>query len=108
MDRLMFFGNSEFDGQRVRQHLAGVFEVACYSLAQIEHHKPGYHTVIAANLGDVSFLPRLKEWINAKPKGAKIVFVTREASRIEEVRAFGLGATDVIHRPFTTRSLLRL
>jgi len=62
--------------------------------------------VIDIDLGNDPGLLRLKEWLKGKPENAKIIFVADRASRLQEARAYALGATGIIHRPIDRHALL--
>jgi putative nucleotidyltransferase with HDIG domain len=45
--------------------------------------------------------------MKSKPKGAKAIFLTDRGSRIEMIRAYAIGATDVVNRPTDPKVLLQ-
>jgi putative nucleotidyltransferase with HDIG domain len=67
---------------------------------------PQPHTLIDIDLGNHPALLRLKEWLKGKPENAKIIFLADRASRLQEARAYALGATGIIHRPVDRHALL--
>lgn len=107
MTRLTLFTDSSGDAARLRYQLAGKLEVQRVWLSQLGDVPPGALSVIDVDLKDDARLPELKGWLGAKPKNARVIFVTDSASRIEAVRARALGATDVIERPPESADILR-
>ncbi len=75
-------------------------------IARIHDQQPARYTVLDISLGDPSRLLELKDWLKRKPKDSKIVIVTDRASRLEDARAFAIGATHVLHRPIDAKLLL--
>jgi putative nucleotidyltransferase with HDIG domain len=108
MNRVSFVSGSTFDAERLRRQLGGIFEVECVDLAQLRDFKPERFAVVAANLNDPTHLLDLKEWMKAKPKDGKAVFVTHAGSHLETAQACALGATDVVQRPLDGKALLKI
>jgi putative nucleotidyltransferase with HDIG domain len=67
---------------------------------------PGQFAIVDIDLKDGAHLPALRDWLSRGPKNHKVVFVASRNSRIEEVRAFATGATDLICRPIDVKALL--
>lgn len=107
MKRLSFVSDSTLDAERLRRQLAGILDVRFVELKQIEDLEPDHFTLISTNFSDIPKLLGLKRWIQAKPKGGKVLFATRADSRLETAQAFALGATDVVRRPIEIKELLR-
>src|SRR5262245_29292814 len=99
MNRLSFVSDSTFDAERLRRQLAGLLDVRFVDLAQMRQSRPDRFTVVSTNFGNTSRLLELKEWMKFKPKGAKVIFVTRPDSHTETTQAYALGATDVVSSP---------
>jgi putative nucleotidyltransferase with HDIG domain len=107
MKRLSFVSDSTLDAERLRRQLAGILDVRFVELKQIEDQEPDHFTLVSTNFSDIPTLLALKRWIQARPKGGKMVFATRADSRLETAQAFALGATDVVRRPIEIKELLR-
>src|SRR5438445_13894220 len=45
--------------------------------------------------------------MKGKPKNAKAIFLADKTSRIETIRAYAIGATDILHRPIDAKALLK-
>src|SRR5262245_2859425 len=99
MTRLSVVSNSLTDADDLRRQLSNVFEIQLVDIEQIPQLKPDQYNVVDVDLKDSSCLPALKEWMKSKPKGAKAIFLTNKNSRIETIRAYAIGATDVLQRP---------
>jgi len=106
MHQLAYFGNLSGNSERLRKQLANLFEIEFKPLEHSLDSRLGAYTVFDFDLNDSTHLLRLKDKLKDKPKDAKVVFVTEKASRLQDARAFSLGATDVIYRPVDGRSLL--
>ena len=105
MHQLSIYSDRPGDTESLRQ-LEKVFDLRCHDLSRIPDQDPDLYTVIDSSLKDASHLLKLKEWMAKKPKDGKVVFVVDKASRLEEARAFSIGASDVVPRPINRRSLL--
>jgi putative nucleotidyltransferase with HDIG domain len=108
VDSLFVVCDSIRDAQSVRRQLDGVFKtvsIPVYGLR--EAGPPGPYTLIGTDLGDLPHISDIRHWLRQKPKGAKVVFITNRTSRRETLQAYAIGATDIVHRPFDGRTLLR-
>jgi putative nucleotidyltransferase with HDIG domain len=93
-------------GPLVKQ-LGGVFDLSCHALDRVPAHGPDLYTVVDTSLKDPAHLIALKDWMARRPKDGKVIFVIDKTSRLEETRAFALGATGVVQRPLRKRDLLK-
>jgi len=108
MSPLTLVSDSVDRGGRLSRNLAAAFDVQWIVLDQIVGTKPARYTVVDVDLRESSRLLPIKEWIRSKPKDGKAVFVTNKSCRIETIRAYAIGATDVVHRPADPLVLLRM
>src|ERR1041384_3163824 len=99
MHQILFFGDVRVNRDRLRQQLADLCEIEFKSVESSLDSKLGPFNVFDINLNDATYILRLRDRLKAGPKDAKIIFVTDQASRLQETQAFAIGATDVIHRP---------
>jgi HD-GYP domain-containing protein (c-di-GMP phosphodiesterase class II) len=83
----------------LRREFSGRFDIAFIRLDELEASAPGAHTLFDIDLNDTSLIIKLKEWLKAKPQGAKVLFAADRSSRLQHTRAYALGATDVVERP---------
>jgi putative nucleotidyltransferase with HDIG domain len=106
MNRLSVFKEPNRSPARFCRQLAGLFEIDFKDPAEIGGGAPGSYTVIDLDLDDPARMTVLKDWLNRKPDGAKVIFCTDKGSHLQDTRASALGATDVLHRPVDGRALL--
>src|SRR5450631_4447848 len=106
MERISIIGNTGVHSDDLIRRFEGILEIVFKPLESALDTMPGQYTVIATDLNDSSQLARLKTWLTLKSKEAKVIFVTDKASHLQDVRAYAVGATDVIHRPLEGRKLL--
>ena len=69
---------------------------------------PGRIQVFDVALSDGARLEDIKQWAKNRPRDSKFIFAVDKASRAEKIQAYALGATDIIHRPVTSKSLQRI
>jgi putative nucleotidyltransferase with HDIG domain len=86
--------------------LGDLFEIDFHKLPAVFDLAPVQHMLVDIELGNDTHLLRLKEWLKRKSKDAKVIFVTDKTSRLQEARAYALGATGTIHNPIGGQSLL--
>jgi len=106
MLQLSIYSDTQGNADLLHRQLGRTFELRCRGFSRVPDEGPGLYTVIDTSLRDTSHLPELKQWMAKRPKDGKVIFVVDKASRIEEARAFALGATGVVHRPINGRELL--
>ena len=106
MHQIADFGDLHGNRDRLRKQLASLFDIEFKPLESILDSSLGTYTVFDFDLNDPTHLLRLKDKLKSRPKDAKVVFVTEKTSRLQDTRAFAIGATDVIHRPVDGRTLL--
>jgi putative nucleotidyltransferase with HDIG domain len=108
VDNLSIICDSPTDAQFVRQQLDGIFDTLFFPVNRIrEAEPPGPYSLIAINLGDPVQISDVRDWLRQRPRDAKVVFITRRFSRVEALQAYAVGATDLVHRPFDGKALLR-
>src|SRR6188474_3338832 len=106
MNQLCIFGDSLTGVENLRRQLSSVLDVEVRKVDQVARKVPGPFTLFDVNLNDAAYVTPLKTWIDRKPKDAKVIFVTEKESRLQNTRAFAMGATDIVHRPVEARALL--
>ena len=106
MHQIAYFGDLHVNRDRLRKQLASLCEIEFKPVASSLDSKLGTYTVFDIDLNDPTHLLKLKDKLKSRPKDAKVVFVTDKTSRLQDTRAFAIGATDVIHRPVDGRTLL--
>lgn len=58
------------------------------------------------NLSQSENLSGLKQWLRRRPKGAQVILSVDESASQQALKAFSVGATDIITRPVTADALL--
>src|SRR5919112_1377398 len=106
MPQISIVGDARICRDDFRREFEGKFEIEFKPLGSIVNSTPARYTLLDSNLNDDTLVLQLKDWLKRKPKGAKVIFVTDKASRLQDARAFALGATDVIHNPIDRRALM--
>jgi putative nucleotidyltransferase with HDIG domain len=106
MHHILIVGDRRARPEELARRLADLFEIDFQQLQSAFDLTPKHHTLIDIDLNNDPQLLPLKEWLKRKPKDAKVVFVTEKASRLQEARAYALGATGTIHYPIDGLTLL--
>jgi len=106
MLQISIVGDTRICRDDFRREFDGKFEIEFEPLGSILHSSPARYTLLDANLTDETIILQLKDWLKRRPKDGKVIFVTDKASRLQDARAFALGATDVIHYPIDHRLLV--
>jgi putative nucleotidyltransferase with HDIG domain len=106
MHKLTIIGTARPAFERVIKEAAGVLDCEFMQLDAALEEEPGAFTLIDIDLERGSRLTELKDWLADKPAGAKVVFVTDKSSHLQGMRASAIGGTDVIHRPYSGRTVL--
>jgi len=106
MNSLSIIGGSAESKEFLRSTLSGIFDSKFVEFSDIGKSAPGLCTLVDLDLNNVRYVPHLKTWLERKPPGAKVVFITDHTSRSQAERAFAIGASDVVHRPIRSADLL--
>ena len=106
MNSLSIIGGSAETKEFLRSTLSGVFDSKFVEFSDIGQSTPGLCTLVDIDLNNVRYVPYLKKWLDRKPTGAKVVFITDKTSRSQAERAFSIGASDIVHRPIQSADLL--
>jgi putative nucleotidyltransferase with HDIG domain len=106
MHQLLVVGDCRAHPDELRHRLRDLFEVSFQPLDDIFDLAPRDLTLLDVDLADERELLTIKQWLKKKPQNSKIIFATEKASRLQEARAFALGATAIIARPVAEWALL--
>jgi putative nucleotidyltransferase with HDIG domain len=106
MHQILIVGDKRTRPEELTRRLAELFEIDFQLLPDLSEPAPKQHTLIDIDLNNDPQLLPLKQWLKRKPKNAKVIFITDKSSRLQETRAYALGATDTIHAPIDGQSLL--
>jgi putative nucleotidyltransferase with HDIG domain len=106
MHQILLIGDAHSRPEEVTHRLAELFEITFQQLQAVFDLSPKQNTLVDIDLSNDPQLLALKEWLKRRPKNAKVIFVTDKASRLQEARAYSLGATGIIHHPIDGHGLL--
>jgi len=108
MDSVSLVCDLPSKAQFVRRQLERIFDALILPVNRIRKAgPPGRYSVVSIDLDDPAQISDTREWLEQRPKDAKVVFITRRSSRHDALQAYAIGATDLVHPPFDGRSLLR-
>ena len=106
MNRLSILCTSSGRAEDIYKCLADTFELQFVRFDDLREARPGQYIIVDTKLNNPAVITNLKDWLSRKPKHGKAIFITDKASRVEDVQAFAIGATDVMHRPVDRTGLL--
>jgi len=104
--QVALIGDSPASENALRRQLAGVAEVAFCALENALKSPLVKSSVLDIDLENDQSIVRVKDWLKRKSANAKAIFITDKASHLQNTRAYGIGATDVVHRPVQARAVL--
>jgi putative nucleotidyltransferase with HDIG domain len=108
MNRLTFFVDVDNGAEPIGRDLGTVFDLRLLPIGMIRDTAPGMFQVFDVDLEDNAHLGEIKNWLKRRPIGSKVIFAVDKTSRADKVQAYALGATDIIHRPITSKALLKV
>jgi putative nucleotidyltransferase with HDIG domain len=91
----------------LRRELNGVIDIEFQAIEDALRSPPGASIILDIDLAKESQLQEVKTWLLRKPAKARTIFVVDKASHLQHARAFALGATEILPRPFAARELLK-
>lgn len=106
MYQLNVVTDARANSHALREKLVGIVDVQFGSLPEALTSPPGPATLLDIDLAKELALPQLKLWLGRRPANAKAMVLVDRASRLQEARAYALGATDVLQRPINFREIL--
>lgn len=99
MQRLTVISGSVERASELKARLAPYFETECLHVDRLPDAAPGEFTVVDLNLTDPAQISSLKHWLKRRPENGQVIFGVNRGSHIESVRAYAIGATDLLPRP---------
>ena len=90
------------------EQLGGVIDLELQTLERALRSPPGASIILDIDLATESRLQEVKTWLLHKRAKARTIFVVDKASHLQHARAFALGATEILPRPFAARQLLKV
>jgi len=107
MNKLCIFTDAAAKKGAIRRKLGGVFDLTFVDIDNIHGTESQSCALFDIDLRDGPHLLEIKQWINRKPEGSKVVFITDKASYVDAIQARSIGATDIVHRPFHAETLIQ-
>jgi putative nucleotidyltransferase with HDIG domain len=92
----------------LRDQLNGVIDIELQAIERALCSPPGASIILDIDLAKESQIREVKAWLSRKPAKARAIFVVDKASHLQHARAFALGATEILPRPFAARELLKV
>lgn len=86
--------------------LSSVVPARAAGMDDLERQSPTSLTIIAADLCDHDRVDRLRRWLQMRPSRGTVFALADRTKRVEVVRAYAVGATDVLSRPCSPDELL--
>lgn len=106
-ERLCVISETQSNAISVGEALSDLFCLYTTELNDLPQHPHATLTLVDIDLGLSRDLVELRSWIRQRPDREPVIFAVDRNSRIQLVRAFSLGASDVLFRPLTARTLRR-
>jgi putative nucleotidyltransferase with HDIG domain len=106
MHQLLIVGNDRADAAELTRQLTSFFQLEFQELGPVLDLRAARDILIQIDLDRRDQLLSLNHSLKRKAKGAKIIIAIDKGSRLQEARAFALGATDIIERPLDGMGLL--
>lgn len=101
---LCVVSETEAKATRISKSLSDLFYLRIIELDSLLENEPSPRAVVDIDLNCSYDFSPLRSWFRQRPCVSAIFSVDRD-SRIQLVRAFSLGASDVLFRPFTSQAL---
>jgi len=90
----------------IGRQLEGMFAVRTLSIDEFQSQVPSELTLVDVDLNDATQAQNLRRWLQRRPKQSLAIFAVDRGSRIQTVRAYSIGATDIVLRPIRSGDLL--
>jgi putative nucleotidyltransferase with HDIG domain len=99
MHRLTVISASVEEARELKLRLTPYFDSEGFPVDDLPDAAPGEFTVVDVNLIDPVQISNLKGWLKRRPTDGRIIFGVNRGSHVETVRAYAIGATDLLPRP---------
>jgi putative nucleotidyltransferase with HDIG domain len=106
MDQLSIVADTADDASHIGRQVTGIFTTQSYLRDRLPKAKPGKYTIVDIDLANKTHLSDLRQWLERRPKGGKVIFAVERGVRREAVQAYAAGATEVVDRPVEGKALL--
>jgi len=91
----------------LRRQLDGVFAIRTLRLDEFANEAPATLTLLDIDLDRPKNAETVRQWLQRRPKDGLAIFAVNGGSHIQTVRAYSMGATDVVFRPIRPGALLK-
>jgi putative nucleotidyltransferase with HDIG domain len=88
------------------RELVGMFAVRLIALDDIAHQEPDASSFVDVDLGNITDADQLRVWLGRRSRQSAAIFAVDRCSRIQTVRAYSIGASDIAYRPVSRGALL--
>jgi putative nucleotidyltransferase with HDIG domain len=86
--------------------LIGMFAVRLIALDDIALHEPDASSFVDVDLGNIAKADQLRAWLGRRPRQSAAIFAVDRCSRVQTVRAYSIGASDIAYRPVSRFALV--
>jgi putative nucleotidyltransferase with HDIG domain len=106
MDQLSIVADTNDDASHISRQVTGILATQSFLRDRLPTAKPGKYTIVDIDLANKAHLSDLRQWLERRPKGGKVIFAVERGMRREAVQAYAVGATEIVDRPIEGKALL--
>jgi HD-GYP domain-containing protein (c-di-GMP phosphodiesterase class II) len=106
MKQLSIVSSGRNRADDIARQFAGIFAVRALGLDELAREAPDAFTLVDIDLNGTAYVDDLRRWLQLRPKQGMTLFAVDKSSRIQTVRAYSIGATDIVFRPICRSTLL--
>lgn len=104
-ERLCIISETQAAATKISRSLSDLFGLYSTDLDHLLDNEPAPLAFVDIDLGRSRDLFQLRSWLQQQPDREAVIFAVDRESRVQLVRAFSLGASDAIFRPYSSRAL---
>lgn len=108
MAQLTVIASDRIQSANSSRDLAGFLAVRALGLEDLSRHDPEAFTFFDIDLDNPAYSDEVRNWLRRRPKDGMALFAVDKRSRIQTVRAYSIGATDIVYRPVRSSTLLSI
>lgn len=108
MPRLCIVIDTPTKAAAIRRQLDGIFDLDCLDVDRISDTEPPRELLFDIDFGRSGRAAKVKQWLERKPKDAKVIFAIDKTSHLQSIQATALGATGILHRPFEREAVIKM
>jgi putative nucleotidyltransferase with HDIG domain len=90
----------------ISRDLPSTFAVRVFAPDEFAQEAPNALVFVDIDLNSPAYADNLRHWLRCRPGDGVAIFAVDKGSTLQIVRAYSIGATDVVLRPVTSRTLL--